>query len=232
MIYLPGVGEVPISVSSGARRGAGHRPHDPVRRPGDPRDRQAAARARSSGCAGPTAAAGRSSRPAAATSCWWRAGWAWPRCGRPSRPCWPTATGTAGSSSSTERASRPTSSSPRNIPNGSGRAWSSSITVDHADATWHGQVGVVPILFDRLRIDPERTVVLDLRPGDPDAVRRHRGPQPTGRRRGTSTTRWSGTCSARWACAATASSGRRSSARTAPSSRTASSLRSFDQEIF
>jgi NAD(P)H-flavin reductase len=34
------------------------------------------------------------------------------------------------------------------------------ITVDHADATWHGDVGVVPILLRRLRLDPGRTVLL------------------------------------------------------------------------
>jgi len=38
------------------------------------------------------------------------------------------------------------------------------ITVDRADAAWHGRVGVVPVLFKRLRIDPERTVVLTCGP--------------------------------------------------------------------
>ena len=38
------------------------------------------------------------------------------------------------------------------------------ITVDRADATWHGRVGVVPLLFNRLQIDPERTVVLTCGP--------------------------------------------------------------------
>ena len=38
------------------------------------------------------------------------------------------------------------------------------ITVDHADETWHGRVGVVPFLFNRLRIDAERTVVLTCGP--------------------------------------------------------------------
>ena len=33
-------------------------------------------------------------------------------------------------------------------------------TVDRADSSWHGNVGVVPILLRRLRIDPIRTVVL------------------------------------------------------------------------
>jgi NAD(P)H-flavin reductase len=35
-----------------------------------------------------------------------------------------------------------------------------SVTVDHADASWQGNVGVVPILLHRLRINPTRTVLL------------------------------------------------------------------------
>ena len=35
-----------------------------------------------------------------------------------------------------------------------------SITVDHGDASWHGNVGVVPMLLRRLRIVPGRTVLL------------------------------------------------------------------------
>ncbi len=38
------------------------------------------------------------------------------------------------------------------------------ITVDHADATWNGRVGVVPILFNRLKLDPERTLVMTCGP--------------------------------------------------------------------
>ncbi len=38
------------------------------------------------------------------------------------------------------------------------------ITVDRADETWHGRVGVVPLLFNRLQIDAERTVVLTCGP--------------------------------------------------------------------
>ncbi|MFI5459004.1 MAG: FAD/NAD(P)-binding protein [Isosphaerales bacterium] len=38
------------------------------------------------------------------------------------------------------------------------------ITVDRADLTWQGRVGVVPVLFNRLQIDPERTVVLTCGP--------------------------------------------------------------------
>ncbi len=38
------------------------------------------------------------------------------------------------------------------------------VTVDHADETWRGRVGVVPVLFNRLRIDPMQTVVLTCGP--------------------------------------------------------------------
>lgn len=38
------------------------------------------------------------------------------------------------------------------------------ITVDRADESWTGQVGVVPILFYRLRVDPRKTVVMTCGP--------------------------------------------------------------------
>jgi NAD(P)H-flavin reductase len=38
------------------------------------------------------------------------------------------------------------------------------ITVDRAPETWHGHVGVVPILFERLQLAPERTIVLTCGP--------------------------------------------------------------------
>jgi NAD(P)H-flavin reductase len=38
------------------------------------------------------------------------------------------------------------------------------ITVDHGDDAWQGRVGVVPVLFKRLRVDPKRTVVLTCGP--------------------------------------------------------------------
>jgi NAD(P)H-flavin reductase len=38
------------------------------------------------------------------------------------------------------------------------------VTVDRADETWKGRVGVVPVLFNRLQIDPVRTVVLTCGP--------------------------------------------------------------------
>jgi len=37
-------------------------------------------------------------------------------------------------------------------------------TVDLADQTWHGQVGVVPALFYRIRVDPKQTLVMTCGP--------------------------------------------------------------------
>ncbi len=42
-------------------------------------------------------------------------------------------------------------------PEWSRRGMEISVTVDRADASWHGQVGVVPVLFNRLSLDPART---------------------------------------------------------------------------
>ena len=38
------------------------------------------------------------------------------------------------------------------------------ITVDRADENWQGQVGVVPILFYRLNMDPRNSVVMTCGP--------------------------------------------------------------------
>lgn len=38
------------------------------------------------------------------------------------------------------------------------------ITVDRADETWQGQVGVVPILFYRMRMEPRKSIVLTCGP--------------------------------------------------------------------
>ncbi|MGP0066462.1 MAG: FAD/NAD(P)-binding protein [Isosphaeraceae bacterium] len=38
------------------------------------------------------------------------------------------------------------------------------LTVDHADESWRGRVGVVPVLFNRIRIDPQQTVVMTCGP--------------------------------------------------------------------
>ncbi|MEX2161365.1 MAG: FAD/NAD(P)-binding protein [Anaerolineales bacterium] len=38
------------------------------------------------------------------------------------------------------------------------------VTVDRGDASWTGQVGVVPILFYRLRLQPEKSVILTCGP--------------------------------------------------------------------
>ena len=38
------------------------------------------------------------------------------------------------------------------------------VTVDHADETWNGRVGVVPVLFNRIQVYPSRTVMLTCGP--------------------------------------------------------------------
>lgn len=38
------------------------------------------------------------------------------------------------------------------------------ITVDRADASWRGQVGVMPMLFYRVRLNPQKTIVLTCGP--------------------------------------------------------------------
>ena len=44
------------------------------------------------------------------------------------------------------------------------------VTVDLGDRDWSGHIGVVPVLFYRLRLNPSQTCVVDLRPGDHDAI--------------------------------------------------------------
>jgi NAD(P)H-flavin reductase len=38
------------------------------------------------------------------------------------------------------------------------------VTVDRADASWRGRVGVVPVLFQKLRVDPSRTIMMTCGP--------------------------------------------------------------------
>lgn len=94
-------------------------------------------------------------------------------------------------------------------------------TVDRADETWRGRVGVVPLLFNRLQINAERTTVLTC---GPEILMRFAVTEALNRRVNDADIYYSmdATCSARSACAATASSDRPSSVRTAPFSRIAS----------
>ena len=48
------------------------------------------------------------------------------------------------------------------------------VTVDHADADWHGHVGVVPSLIPRAKFDPREDVCIRLRTGSDDAIQRER----------------------------------------------------------
>lgn len=41
-----------------------------------------------------------------------------------------------------------------------GKSWRVEVTVDHADATWRGHVGVVPHLLQRVELDPSRSLAL------------------------------------------------------------------------
>ena len=53
---------------------------------------------------------------------------------------------------------------PRSIPSGKRQGLELLTTVDRADSDWHGQVGVVPLLFHRIKISAERTVMLTCGP--------------------------------------------------------------------
>ena len=66
-------------------------------------------------------------------------------------------------------------------------------TVDIGDGDWRGNIGVVPVLFYRLRLNAARTHVLTCGPRDHDPVRHLRGPGPEDRRPSASTCRWSAT---------------------------------------
>ena len=81
MIYVPGVGEVPISVSSVPDEGPGI--GHTIRFIGrvTRRDRQSAAGLSLGDARSVTVEVGRWSRPAAATWCWWLAVWGWRRFG-------------------------------------------------------------------------------------------------------------------------------------------------------
>ena len=82
------------------------------------------------------------------------------------------------------------------------------VTVDAAATDWRGRVGVVPQLVPGARFDPDAATAFVC---GPEIMMRYgvqalleRGVAPSG-----STSRWSGTCAAASATAATASSGRR-----------------------
>ena len=67
------------------------------------------------------------------------------------------------------------------------------VTVDHADADWHGNVGVVPALIPRAAFDPARDGRLGLRAGSDDALHRD-GAARSGRSPPTASIfRWSAT---------------------------------------
>ena len=83
------------------------------------------------------------------------------------------------------------------------------VTVDSAEGGWRGKVGVVPKLDRRRALRPGVHGRARLRAGDHDALHGAGAPRARRRRPSGSTSRWSATCSAASATAATASSGRR-----------------------
>ena len=68
------------------------------------------------------------------------------------------------------------------------------VTVDHADADWRGNVGVVTTLIPRAPLRPAQRRRAGLRPGDHDALRRRGAAATRGvRRRAHLSSRWSAT---------------------------------------
>ena len=67
------------------------------------------------------------------------------------------------------------------------------VTVDIGDQDWRGNIGVVPVLFYRLRLNAAKHHDPDLRTGDHDPVRDLRGPGPEDLRPTASSCRWNGT---------------------------------------
>ena len=150
--------------------------------------------ARRSACAVRSAPAGRSKRPRAATLSSWPAASASRRCARRSTMSSPTAAAIGrvvilfGSRNPADMLYRHELEQWRRRLD-----VDIEVTVDHADADWHGNVGVVPTLIPRAAFDPHDTVAHDLRPGSDDALHRERAArcgrcQPTA-----SICRWSAT---------------------------------------
>ena len=160
MLYVFGVGEVAISIS-GDPAAAGSYVHT-VRDVGAVSGAIARLAAGAMlGVRGPYGTPGRSRPPRAATWCSWPAGSAWRRCGRRSTRCWRTA----------ERYGRVVllygTRSPADILfRQELERWRRRldveilVTVDHADADWRGDVGVVPKLIARAGFDPHNAVAM------------------------------------------------------------------------
>ncbi len=124
MIYVPGVGEVPISVSRGPDEGPGightirfiGRVTDVIGKLGP---------GAVVGLRGPYGRGWPIEQVRGRDVVLVTGGLAWPPCGPWCGPCWPTAASTAASFFSTAHASRPISSTSRSIPSGNARGWRS-----------------------------------------------------------------------------------------------------------
>ena len=141
-----------------ARRLRAHRPRCRCRQW---RDRQTRRRARSSDCAGHSERAGRSRRPRDPTSSSLPAASALRRCAPRSTKSSPTAAATAASSYCLAVAIPRKCSIATNLKQWRRRLEIDiEVTVDHADADWRGNVGVVPALIPRAAFDPHEAVAL------------------------------------------------------------------------
>ena len=126
MMYVFGVGEIPVSISGDAVRSDAPGADHARGRQGERGGHQARAPATRWACAGRTAPPGRWPTAMAATSSWWPAAWAWRRCGRRSTSFWRSASGSASWCCCTARAGRRTScSAGSSRAGGGGSTWRS-----------------------------------------------------------------------------------------------------------
>ena len=161
MMYVFGVGEIPVSISGDAV-GCDAPGADGARgRQGERGGHASLPPATRWACADRMARPGRWPMAMAATSSWWPAGWASRRCGRRSTSFRRSASGSASWCCCMARAGRRTFCSAA-----SSRRWRRQldmeieVTVDHAGTDWRGHVGVVTRLIPRLGIDADNAMAL------------------------------------------------------------------------
>ena len=170
MIYLPGAGEVPISVSGTPEEGPGIGHTIRFVGASDPDDRQAGARQRRSACRGPYGR-GWPIEHARGRDVLFVAGGLGLAPLRPAIKVLLADRDRYGRITLLYGARHPTELLyTAEYPEWERRGMEILVTVDHADESWHGRVGVVPVLFNRLRIDPKRTIVLTC---GPEVLMRH-----------------------------------------------------------
>ena len=161
MIYVFGVGEIPVSISGDAADPS--RLVQTIRSVGAVSEAVTALTARRpAGIARPVRhVPGRPRNWPDRTWWWWPAGSAWHRCARPSITCSPTARSSARWCCCTARAARTEILYRRQL-----ETWRKrldvqiEVTVDHAGGEWRGNVGVVTRLIPKLAIDVHHATAL------------------------------------------------------------------------